>query len=137
MATRLDSYAGYPEDMAQYLSFYGWHFSKKMCEWAVSKMYRKINGRKVPIESYTKEKFDDMLKQYSISLENYNAYDPVYVANMCKADYLGTSVHTEADLVRYVKDTVDDPDGYEGMPFTRFYSDCVGSGTPINWSEML
>lgn len=24
--------------MANYLSLYGWHFSKKMCEWAVSKM---------------------------------------------------------------------------------------------------
>ena len=27
---RLDSYGGYPEGMDKYLSFYGWHFSKKI-----------------------------------------------------------------------------------------------------------
>lgn len=134
---RLDSYAGYPEDMAQYLSFYGWHFSEKMCKWAVSRMYRKNNGRKVPIDPITKDKFDDMLRQYAITLDTYNVYDPVYIANMCKADYFGTSVRSEADLVQYVKDTVDDPDGYDGMPFTRFYADCIGSGIPIDWKAMM
>ena len=37
----------------------------------------------------------------------------------------------------FVKDYIDDPDGYEGLPFTRFYADCIGSGTPIMWSDML
>ena len=40
---RLDSYSGYPSGMEEYLSAYGWHFSKKMCDWAVSKMYKTEN----------------------------------------------------------------------------------------------
>lgn len=38
MNQRLDVYDYFPDGMTDYLSIYGWHFSKKMCEWAVSKM---------------------------------------------------------------------------------------------------
>ena len=41
MGQRLDMYDRFPQDVADYLSMYGWHFSKKMCEWAVSKMTTK------------------------------------------------------------------------------------------------
>ena len=34
-------------------------------------------------------------------------------------------------------DYIDDVDAYPGMPFTRFYADCIGSGTPILWEEAL
>ena len=38
MNQRLDVYDYFPDGMTDYLSIYGWHFSKKMCEWAVSKI---------------------------------------------------------------------------------------------------
>lgn len=134
---RLDSYTGYPEGMDEYLSYYGWHFSKKMCEWAASRMYRLVNNRPIKIDPIKKEQLDEILKRYSVSLKNDNGYDAVYVANMCKADYLGRSVKDEGAMVQFIVDTIEDPDGYEGMVFTRFYADCVGSGTPINWEDML
>lgn len=134
---RLDSYTGYPEGMDEYLSYYGWHFSKKMCEWAVSRMYRLVNNRPIKIDPIKKEQLDEILKRYSVNLKNDNGYDAVYVANMCKADYLGRSVKDEGAMVQFIVDTIEDPDGYEGMVFTRFYADCVGSGTPINWEDML
>jgi len=56
---------------------------------------------------------------------------------MCKADFLGQSVPNETLLARYVKDVMEDPDGYDGMPFTRFYADCIGSGTSIPWEDTL
>ena len=96
-----------------------------------------MNGKDYPIQAYSKEKFEDLLRQYSIKLDNDYIYDALYAANMCKADYYGRSIKTEADLVQFVKDTVDDPDGYDGMVFTRFYADCIGSGTPIDWEAML
>ena len=34
MGQRLDTYDKMPLAMKNYLSLYGWHFSKKMCEWA-------------------------------------------------------------------------------------------------------
>ena len=61
MKQRLDTYDRIPPAMADYLSQYGWHFSKKMY----------------------------------------------------------------------------DVDAYNGMPFTRFYADCIGSGNPIMWEQMM
>ena len=123
--------------MEEYLSNYGWHFSKKMCDWAVKRMYRKEGGRKIPIEPISKELLDDIVRRHGTSLTNARGYDAVYVANMCKADFYGRAVRDEASLVQYVIDTINDPDGYDGMVFTRFYADCIGSGTPINWEDML
>lgn len=35
------------------------------------------------------------------------------------------------------KDYLGDPDGYEGVAFTRFYADCIGKGALIPWDDML
>lgn len=134
---RLDYRDKFPSGMEEYLSIYGWHFSKKMCEWAASRMYKDVNGKKEYIIPYTKESLDALLKRWNIRLEKEVAYDAVYIADMCKADFLGSSVRTEDLLAKYVKDVIDDPDGYDGLPFTRFYADCIGSGTPISWEDML
>lgn len=133
---RLDSKSVFPSGMEDYLGIYGWHFSKKMSEWAASNMYREINGKKVSITPYTKEQFDSLKDKLGIKI-NAKGYDDVYLANMCKADYYGGSIKNESDLALFVKQTVEDPDGYEGMVFTRFYADCIGSGTPILWDEMI
>jgi hypothetical protein len=40
-------------------------------------------------------------------------------------------------VLRYVKDYIEDPDGYESIAFTRYYADTIGSGTPIEWSDVI
>lgn len=136
---RLDSYDIYPSGMREYLSTYGWHFSKKMCEWAVSRMYKdgENNKPEQAIPNYTRERVDLLLKRFNLKLEKNKGYDDVYVANMCKFDFLGSSIDNEMKLAQFIKDYIDDADAYEGMPFTRFYADCIGSGTPIMWEDML
>lgn len=113
-----------------------WHFNRKMCEWASSKMYKRKDGKKDFITPYNRESFDKLLAVYGVVIDA-KGYDDVYIANMCKADFLGSSIPDELKLVQYVKDVIEDPDAYEGMPFTRFYADCIGSGTPIPWEDML
>lgn len=78
-----------------------------------------------------------MLYKYNIKVENKTAYDYVYVANMALADFMNSSIMDEQHLALFIKDYVDDTDAYEGMPFTRYYADCIGSGSPINWEDML
>ena len=136
---RLDNYGAYPSGMKEYLSIYGWHFSKKMCEWAVSRMYKdgEDNKPEQAIPNYTRERVDLLLKRFNLKLEKNKGYDDVYVANMCKFDFLGSSIDNEMKLAQFIKDYIDDADAYEGMPFTRFYADCIGSGTPIIWEDML
>lgn len=123
--------------MEDYLAAYGWHFSKKMCEWASSKMYKMNGDKKSYITPYTREHLDNLLAQYGMTLEGAKGYDAVYIANMCKADFFNSSIRGEIELIQYVKDVIEDPDAYEGMPFTRFYADCIGSGTPIQWDDMM
>ena len=136
---RLDSYDTYSSGMREYLSTYGWHFSKKMCEWAISRMYKdgEENKPEQAIPNYTRERVDLLLKRFNLKLEKNKGYDDVYVANMCKFDFLGSSIDNEMKLAQFIKDYIDDADAYEGMPFTRFYADCIGSGTPIIWEDML
>lgn len=134
---RLDNKMSYPSGMKEYLSFYGWHFSKKMCEWAVSRMYKTKNGKKELIKTMSKDEVDQLLKIHGFTLENNNGYDHVYVANMCRADFHGSSIIDDRHLAMFVKDYIDDPDAYNGMPFTRFYADCIGSGTAISWEDVI
>lgn len=135
---RLDIRDKYPSGMEEYLSHNGWHFNKKMCEWAVSRMYKtNALGKKEYIAPYTKDQVDELLTKNAIKLENIDGYDYVYVANMAKADFLGSSLIDEIRLAKFVKDYIDDKDGYEGLPFTRFYADCIGSGVPISWEDMI
>lgn len=122
--------------MEEYIGYYGWHFSKKMCEWAVSKMFKKdANGREIEPRRYTKEQLENLMQRFGINIPF--SYDALYVANMCSADFLGSSVMDEQHLAMYVKDVIKDPDAYDGMVFTRFYADCIGSGTPIDWEDMV
>ena len=135
---RLDAREVFPSGMDEYLSQYGWHFSKKMCEWAVSRMYKRNSlDKKIPIQSWNKDSVDKLLNKYGVTIENKIGYDYVFAANMCIADYYGSSIIDEQHVALFIKDYVDDPDGYEELPFTRFYADCIGSGVPINWEDML
>lgn len=120
--------------MDEYLANYGFNFSKKMCDFAVSRM-RDRNGNKIQIR--TKEEVDTILKNHGIVLENDKGYNAVYVMHMAVADFVGSSIADEAHLARYVKDVIDDKDQYDGMVFTRFYADCMGSGEPIFWDLMI
>lgn len=123
-----------PRGFAEYMSNYGEHFSKKMCEWAVSRM-KDSNGKK--LEPWGVEKVDEILKKYGIEINNSKGYDRVYVANMCRADFYEKSVPDESHLAQYIKDLLDDPDGYEGLVFNRFMIDCMGMGIPIIWEDLL
>lgn len=123
--------------MREYLATYGWHFSKKMCEWAVGNMKVEKNGKPEKLEAMKRDDVEEMLKKLGIKLEKDKGYDAVYAANMAKADYFKSSIPDEAHLAMFVKDYIDDVDAYPGMPFTRFYADCIGKGVPIIWEDYL
>ena len=67
---RLDAREVFPSGMEEYLSQYGWHFSKKMCEWAVSRMYKRNSlDKKIPIQSWNKDSVDKLLNKYGVTIE--------------------------------------------------------------------
>ena len=139
MKTSLDSYIVQPEGKISYLSAYGWHFNKKACDFAVSKMMKKntATGKNEKIEPYTKDAVVDMLTKNGVKLENDVMYDSTYVANMCKADFLKSSIVDEAHLALYVKDVIDDADAGEGTVMRRWVAGMVAAGEPIEWEDLL
>lgn len=135
--TRTGKYDTIPEGMELYINNYGCHFNRKLCNEAVSRMYTMRNGRKEYITPYTKEQVDSLLAAHNVKVERNRLYDAVYVANMCKADFLGKSIPTEEYLAKYVKDVLDDADAEDGYVFNRFYADCMFMNNPIEWDDML
>lgn len=134
----LDIYDELPEDMIQYLRYNGRHFNRKLAKFAISLMkVRDSNGAEMPVDKITKDELDKMLEHYNVKIDNNQGYDYVYVANMCKADFLGSSVVDEAHLCLYVKDVIDDIDGYDGIVFNRWYADMCRNGIVIDWYNVL
>ena len=130
MRRPLDYYDDRPESMKRYLKYYGQHFNKKLCDFAVSKM----NHGKTPV---SKELVEENLNKYNITLEHNELYDHVYVYNMGNNDFYGSSIKDEKHLALYVKDVIDDEDGYDGIVFNRWYADTVTCGIPVEWDEMV
>jgi len=130
-------YDVYPEAMLIYMRNYGPHFNKKLCDFAVSKMKRNINGKMQKIQPITREELKNLMSMNGFVLENDQLYDSVYVANMCKADFLNSSIIDEIHMLKYVKDVIDDPDAVDGLVFNRWYADMCYMGIAIDWEEML
>lgn len=122
-----------PEAMVNYLRYNGPHFSSRLAMFAISQM-RKDGKKLIPIKQ---EELERILKDFKISLENAQLSDALYVINMGKADFYGTTITDESRLAKFVKDYIDDEDGYDGLPFTRWYADVSRKGIAIDWEKML
>ena len=129
----LNAYDYQPDEMKAYLRHNGWHFNKKMCEWAVKQMRK--NGK--PIRMMSKDDIEDILKKNNIVLENNVGYDSVYIAHMCLADFYGSSITEEKQMAQFIKDYVDDEDQQDGFIFNRFYADTSFNGVGIPWEDIL
>lgn len=136
--TDLTKYDIVPEDFKQYIKYYGPHFNSKLLNFATSKMYKIKDECKVKIEPYNEEFVNNLLTKYNITIKNEDILlDHVYIANQAKANLNGSSIKDEHHLALYIKDMVDDPDGYDGMIFTHWYVDMCKKGIPIDWCKMI
>jgi hypothetical protein len=118
----------------EYVDQYGFHFSKKLYEWAVS-MMRDRNGNK--LQPMTKEQVAEHIRNHGVTLKNDKGWDAAYVLMMGKADYLGSSITDDVHLDLFVRDFLDDPDGNPTKAFDHFVVDCRVKKEPIFWEEMM
>ena len=78
-----------------------------------------------------------MLEEFGVEVKGATEYDTVFVANMGLADYLGSSVPDMEHLARYIRDVIDDPDGYEGIAFGRWFSDMCNKRVEVPWEDLI
>lgn len=133
MKPALDMYDDMPKYMRKYLQNYGWHFNKALCEYAVSLMTK--GGKK--LEPLSKEYVDKVLSQNGIKLTKNVGSDYIFVANMCKADYYGSSIVDEKHFALYIKDTIEDEDAADGTTMRRWYATMVANGVMVDWEEYI
>ena len=128
-----------PEDMEQYLAYYGHHFNKKLCDFAVSKMKKedKATGMPKAITPMNMEELKSLLEKNKVELESADWYDALYLANMVKADLWGSSIEDDEHLAKYVEDVICDVDGYDGIVLCRYLADCSAKGIVIHWDMMI
>lgn len=135
----LDSFDILPKEMRAYLRNYGYSFSKRACEYAISLMRKRnaATGKTEPIVAMSKEQAEELLTKHGIKLENNIGYNFVYVLNMAIADYFKSSLKEEKDLAQFVKDTIDDIDGNPDNIFRKWLVSMDGDGIPIDWEDMI
>lgn len=134
----LDFWEDMPEDMKKYLKNYGYHFNGKAYRYAVKHMYKKSkDGKEDKIEPMDKDKVDEILKKYNITLENNDMYDAAYVYAMVMADFYGKSIPNEQYAAMYVKDKIDDADQPDGYLFNEWYAKMCYAGIGIDWEELV
>jgi len=128
-----------PPEMKAYLRNYGYSFSKKACEFAISHMKRenKSTGKMEKIEPYGKAKVEELLEKNGLKLENNVGYNFVYVLNMSMADYWKQSIDDEAHLAKHVKAVIDDADDNPENIFRMWIAKMDGNAIPIPWEDLL
>lgn len=128
-----------PEDIEQYMAYYGMHFNRKLCDFAISRMRKKdkVSGNMVKVVPMTVSELKSVLEENKVEIDDSCIYDAMYLAAMVKADYWGSSIEDEEHLAKYIKDVLGDEDGYEGLVFCRYIGDCNAMGTVIQWDLML
>lgn len=138
MKQNLEMYGAMPSGKREYLMNYGEHFSKAACMFAIKQMRkRNPNGEEEEVKPVSIEEVDELLKKYGVRLKNDVGYDKVYLVAKCMSDFYGSSVPDEMHLAKYVKDVLDDPDGYDGMPFVEWYHKVLHTGVPVMWEDIM
>lgn len=133
----LDTWVNMPKDMQKYLQNYGYHFNHKIYKFAVSKMYKKSkDGKDEKIEPVEREKVQDILKKYNITLDNDEMYDSTYLYSMAMADFIGVAFD-EGTTVKWIKARIDDIDQPDGYLFNEWYAKMCYAGIPIDWEEFV
>lgn len=118
----------------EYTDMYGYHFSKKLYEWAVYMMLDR-NGNK--IEPEPKQEVMSWLNMQGVTIRNNKGWDVPYTKAMMVADYWGSSITNDKQLALAIKDFLDDLDGNPCKAFDHFVVDYKAKSEPIFWEDFL
>jgi hypothetical protein len=97
----------------------------------------KVTGLTKKVTPMKLEELKPILEKHKIEIESNDWYDALYLANMVKADFWGSSIEDEEHMAKYIEDVLCDVDGYEGIVFSRFLADCSAKGCVIFWDMMI
>ena len=113
-------------------------FSKRLAEWAISKMKTEdeATGLLKPLKPHSIEEMKEVLKANSVAYPDEFLYTAWYLFNMAYADYPKT-LTTDEQRAMFVDETLCDPDGTPENVLDCFVAKMCNAGKPIFWEEYL
>lgn len=113
-------------------------FSRKLAEWAISKMKRKDPTTKEmkPIKAPTLEETAKLLADFKVELPEAFIYTAWYLWAMSIADY-PKALPTDAMRAAFVDETINDPDCCPEAVLDCFEAKMCLMGVPIHWERLM
>ena len=126
------------ESRAIYEDNYHGLFSKRLAEWAISKMMVEDPATKAmkPLKPHTVEEMKEVIKANKVELPDEFMYTAWYLYNMTFADYPKT-LTTDVQRANYVEETLLDPDGMPENVLDCFVAKMCNAGIPIYWEDLM
>ena len=126
------------EEKMDYDSQYHGLFSKRLAEWAVGNMKIKDPATRQlkPIKARTIDEVKELLGVYKVDFPDEFLYTAYYLFNMAIADY-EKSLKTDEQRIRFVEETICDPDCRPEAVLECFATKMWLVGKPIFWEMYL
>lgn len=118
------------DDFIAYIKRNGYHFTSALAEHA-SKQMTNADGS---VHMWTVDQVRTALTAAGFKLKETDTWgDATYLANMAYADFYPELLVKPEECLKYPVVTLTDPDGYDGIAFSRWLSDVVSTHTVIDW----
>lgn len=119
----------------EYIARHGYHFTNELADCA-SKMLINANKRE---HRWTADQVRQNLAIQGITdLGKCTLGDITFLANMAYSDFYPEILPTESACIKYAIAISKDPDGYDGIAFSRWISDLIGKRiTSIQWEKYV
>lgn len=119
----------------EYITKHGYHFTNQLADCA-SKMLVNANRRD---HRWTSEQVRQNLAMQGITdLGDCTIGDITFLANMAYADFYPEVLQSESACIKYAIAVSKDPDGYDGIAFSRWIADLIGKRiTTIEWEKYI
>lgn len=120
---------------SDYIAKHGYHFTDALAQVASDMM---INSNGVP-HKWTSQQVKTVLTSYGYTnYKDCTLGDLTYLANMAYADFYPNIIKDEMSCVRYAMAVAKDPDGYDGIVFSRWIADLIGKHVDnIDWQKFI
>lgn len=123
-------------DFKAYVAKNGYHFTCSLADHITKHHLENADGTK---HNWTSSQVKAALEAASMTENPLHMTwgDAAYLANWFYSDEFPDYLKTETDVIKRTYKAAQDPDGYEGMTFSRFLSDVVGHQMSIDWAAFI
>lgn len=121
------------KDFINYINTHGYHFNDKLAMWASRQMINEDGS----LHSWKVMDCEAKAIELGISIPTTStSADFTYTANMAYADFYPTLISEKGCLI-YANIVANDPDGYEGIQFSRWLADIIRKKVNVPWGEVV